>query len=240
MKYQIGGGNMLFVKTLTGQTLVLDHVPKDITIKNLKKMISRKLNSSVGYIKPQYIRLVWKGRMLGSENIHDEKNNLQLNRDYNYNFGYDKGIHVIINFKKRYEDIEKLKSRQSLAFMSAFLEDRAPTNELRELSGIGSIMKNYIQHNPKALERMEYQDYGYDDSGYDLEGYDVDGYDRYGYNPYGYDREGYDTSGYDREGFNRYNYEEMADMANYLNSIRGGKKRFKNKKKYYTKKKRYV
>jgi len=162
MKYQIGGGNMLFLKTLTGRTLVLENVPIDVTIKNLKKMVSRKIN-----INPRYIKLVWKAQQLGSENIYDEKNNLQLNRDYNYDFGYDKGIHVIIRSDR--EDIEKLKSRQSLAFMTALLENRAPTNELSELSGIGSIMNNYIQHNPEVLERMEYQDYGYDDSGYDLE-----------------------------------------------------------------------
>lgn len=223
LKYYGGNIYPLYLKTLTGKTIVLEDINKNITIKQLKKKVGKKMN-----IMPKYIRLVWAGKQLGDNNLNNRKNDLRLNGNYGYDFGQDKGIHIIIDNKRMNDDKERLKSRQSLAFMSALLEERAPTNEIDDLSNIGSIMANYMKHNPGVLERSDYQDYGYDRTGYDLDGYDMDGYDRESYDPDGYDREGFNPEGYDREGFNIENYNEM---ANYLNAIQGGTNRKKKKKK---------
>ena len=220
-KLKYYGGNIypLFLKTLTGETVVLEDIQKNITIKQLKKKVGEKMN-----IMPKYIRLVWAGKRLGDIDFNNRKNDLQLNGNYGYDFRQDKGIHIILDYKRMGEDKDRLTSRQSLAFMSALLEERDPTNEIDELSNIGSIMANYMKHNPEVLERTDYQDYGYDERGFDLDGYDMDGYDIDGYDPNGYDEEGYDPEGYDRDDFKLDNYNEM---ANYLTEIQGGSKRNK-------------
>ena len=54
LKYYGGNIYPLFLKTLTGKTIVLEDINKNITIKQLKKKVGKKMN-----IMPKYIRLVW-------------------------------------------------------------------------------------------------------------------------------------------------------------------------------------
>ena len=96
------GGGTLFLKTLTGQTIVLDNIERNITIKQLKRKVSENIN-----VDPEYIRLVWAGKILGIKSrewapdkgayqvVIDEGQ--ELLRDIGYDLGQDKGIHIIID-----------------------------------------------------------------------------------------------------------------------------------------------
>ena len=227
------GGNMLFLKTLTGKTIVLSNIERNITIRELKKKISEKID-----IDPEYIRLVWRGNQLGENDLNNRLNNLELNSDYGYDLGRDKGIHIIINGKKIHEDNELLKAKQRLAFMKSMLTDTQPVTFLDDLENITSNMNiNFI---PGVRERdiyeRDYIDYDYDDDGYDFDGYDIFGYDHNGYDQNGYDIDGYDRDGYDVNGFDHNGIHVDDEPMNrldggYLNIKRGGTKKKKKKTK---------
>jgi len=229
------GGNMLFLKTLTGKTIALDNIERNITIRELKEKISKKID-----IDPEYIRLVWAGNQLGENDLNNRLNNLELNSDYGYDLGRDKGIHIIINGKKIEEDNELLKAKQRLSFMKSMLTDTQPVTFLEDLQNITSNMN--ISTIPGVREKEKYQrdyvDYDYDDDGYDFDGYDILGYDHNGYDPMGYDIDGYDRDGYDVNGYDHNGIHVDDEPMNrldggYLNIKRGGtkKKGKKTKKK---------
>ena len=215
------GGNMLFLKTLTGKTIVLDNIERNITIKQLKIKVSEKIN-----IDPEYIRLVWAANQLGENDLNNRLNNLELNSDYGYDLGRDKGIHIIINGKKIEEDKELLKAKQRLAFMKSMITERGPVTYLDDLHNLFTNINSGINTRTGVREREKYQTdyegYGYDDDGYDFDGYDLLGYDADGYDPNeynidGYDRDGYDPDGYDANGIHVYD-EPMNQLdGGYLN-----------------------
>ena len=230
------GGNMLFLKTLTGQTIVLDNIERNITIKQLKRKVSENIN-----VDPEYIRLVWAGKILGIKSrewapdkgayqvVIDEGQ--ELLRDIGYDLGQDKGIHIIIDYQKMKEDEELLKAKQRLAFMKSMITEIGPVTYLDELQNLSTNINSGINTRPGVREREKYQtdyeDYDYDDDGYDFDGYDLLGYDADGYDPNeynidGYDRDGYDPDGYDANGIH-VDDEPMNQLdGGYLNIKRGG------------------
>ena len=227
------GGNMLFLKTLTGKTIVLSNIERNITIRELKKKISEKID-----IDPEYIRLVWRGNQLGENDLNNRLNNLELNSDYGYDLGRDKGIHIIINGKKIEEDNELLKAKQRLSFMKAMLTNSEPTKYLDDLQNITSNMNISTIPGVRVKEKyqQDYENYDYDDDGYDFDGYDILGYDHNGYDHMGYDIDGYDRDGYDVNGFDHNGIHVDDEPMNrldggYLNIKRGGTKKKKKKTK---------
>ena len=216
---------MLFLKTLTGNTIILD-VDNEITIGELKYEISKKIN-----INPKYIRLVWKGKLLGNDN-------LELNKDYDYNFRTDKGIHIIINYNLMREDEEyknTLHKKQGLSVIKSFIDEQSLPSNMQSYDIYKSIIDHLKEPSEDVVYRTKYQDYDYDDDGYDYDGYDVDGYDRDGYDVDGYDIDGYDIDGYDYYGYDvdgfdydgydvdGFNDEVLDNINTFLDDIKGGK-----------------